>query len=626
MKLGSALLLYSCLAWTQAQEPESRFGLVISTLEEIVKNIDSESKRETAAFTQFKAWCSAEIEGLSSGSVKAKENSEKAFVQLRELTASISALETGIASLEGDVKELQDTQDQMSSIREEEASKYNEEVDLNAESARTVDKALSKIGAKSSFLQRQSLEPDSGYVMGLLRGIKEKLNQTRSELDLTEEAKRKTHSSLFKAKKEQLSLLQAEVLEKTRLLQQAKVQLVEAQRIHDEEQESGKEMIRMQAETNEKCDAKDGEYKLRQDDKKKEREAIVEAVSLLKQEEAGGENAAGATFFLQMSSKHRMSEDRKDSIRDAVALMQQQTADKAQGMGKAAEAVLQLVEAIQGHQAEDTKRKQFCEFQLDGSQDTKAKLQGEVARLKARQAYLSSEVTSLTSEVEGLKKDAAKFTDRLSQLEEVRSKEQDSYKASSRDRGLTLKVVKKAKSIVEGFYKSKDLTAFSQEDASPPKVTWKLGSSRNGNLGSSVIAMLDTIVEDFQKEQKDADAAEEKAEEELAKVRSETKSLFDKKLEHVSKLLQEKARDAEELTQVKADAELTTSSLTATEDALVKLGKDCTKLMADYEKVAKERRKQILQLQDVADILSGATVGARTGLKVGLLELQSLEA
>lgn len=38
---------------------------------------------------------------------------------------------------------------------------------------------------------------------------------------------------------------------------------------------------------------------------------------------------------------------------------------------------------------------------------------------QARQAYLSSEVTSLALEVEGLKKDAAKFTDRLSQLEEA---------------------------------------------------------------------------------------------------------------------------------------------------------------------------------------------------------------
>lgn len=117
-------------------------------------------------------------------------------------------------------------------------------------------------------------------------------------------------------------------------------------------------------------------------------------------------------------------------------------------------------------------------------------------------------------------KHALRFPPFLAEVLQVWSKEQDSYKASSRDRGLTLKVVKKAKSIVEGFYKSKDLTAFSQEDASPPKVTWKLGSSRNGNLGSSVIAMLDTIVEDFQKEQKDADAAEEKAEEELAKVRA----------------------------------------------------------------------------------------------------------
>ncbi len=72
---------------------------------------------------------------------------------------------------------------------------------------------------------------------------------------------------------------------------------------------------------------------------------------------------------------------------------------------------------------------------------------------------------------------------------------------------------------MEGFYKSKDPTSFSQEDASPPKVPWKLGSSRNGNLGSSVIAMLDTIVDDFGKEQQDADKAEEKAEEELAQAR-----------------------------------------------------------------------------------------------------------
>ncbi|CAJ1362399.1 unnamed protein product [Effrenium voratum] len=300
MKFRSLLLTLGCVARAEVAEPESRFGLVISTLEDIVKNVDNQSAREKTAFDKFQAWCTEEITGLSTGAEKAKANSEKAFVNLRELTASISTLEHGLASLSADVKELQDAQDQINTIREEETSKYAEEVELNTQSAQTVSSALSKVSSsKSAFLQRQSLEPDSGYVVGLLRGIQERLNQTRSELDQTEEAKSKTHSTLARAKKEQESLLQAEVLEKQRLLQQAKLELVEAQRIYDEEQESSEAMTKMKAETKDKCYMKTIEYSMRKEDQQKEREAIASAVTTLKQEESGGKNAAGATSFLQ---------------------------------------------------------------------------------------------------------------------------------------------------------------------------------------------------------------------------------------------------------------------------------------------------------------------------------------
>ncbi|CAJ1382578.1 unnamed protein product [Effrenium voratum] len=328
-----------------------------------------------------------------------------------------------------------------------------------------------------------------------------------------------------------------------------------------------------------------------------------------------------------MNSAHKTrSDDKRDTVRNAVALMQHQTRAKAAGMGKAAEAVLGLIDAIKSHQAEDSKRKRFCEAQLGSNEDAKAKLQGELTRLKARQDFLGSEVGTLGTQVEDLKKEAQDFTDRLSKLEEVRSKEKESYDASSRDRALTIKVVKKAKAILEGFYNSKDATALAEVNASPKKApdTWQLGSSRNGNLGSSVIAMLDTIVWDFQKEQSDAEKAEENAEAELEKVREDTKTLFDKKLEHVSKLLQEKARDAQELSQVKADVELKGTSLAATEDTLAKLGEDCTQLLAGFDKTLADRQKQIYQLKDVAEILGGATVGTRTGVRAGLLELQSL--
>ena len=60
-----------------------------------------------------------------------------------------------------------------------------------------------------------------------------------------------------------------------------------------------------------------------------------------------------------------------------------------------------------------------CHFPLQTSFSLQP---GPASISQARQDYLTSEVSSLTTEVEALKKDAATFTDRLSQLEEVPNK------------------------------------------------------------------------------------------------------------------------------------------------------------------------------------------------------------
>jgi len=639
MKLAAILAVLCAHAGAEvlgAEKPDSKFGLVISTLEAIVTSIDNETKREATAFEKFEAWCKSETDGLTTSAEAASSNSEKAFVSLRELTASISTLEHSITSLTTDIKMLQDTQDQMTSIREEESSKYNEEVELNTQSAKSVEGALSKLSAGTSFLQRRADEPDKGYVVGLLKGIQDRLTKTRTELDQTEKAKTLTHKSLFSAKKDQATILQNEVLQKSRLLAQSKLDLVEAQRVHDEEKESSAEMMQMVADTKEDCSSKASEFEVRKEDQQKERAALVEATAVLKEEESDNT----ATNFLQVASEsNAKGEEKEDALRRAVALMQHQTHDKAEGMGKAAEAVLGLVDAIQSHQEEDAKRKDFCEIQMGNNKDSKAKIEGDLVRLKAREAFLESEVGTTSKEVEELKAEAKTFTDRLKKLEVARAKEKASYKESTKDRELTVQVVKKAKGIVESFYQTKDPQGLVQvhdhkvdasdepkkEKKAPPE-TWTLGSSRKGGLGQSVIAMLDTIMWDFQKEQKDAEKAEKKADDSLDKIREDTTKLFDKKLAHVSRLLQEKARNAEELTQVKADSDLKTTALTATSGALSKLEKECTDLLANFQKVEKERKRQIWQLKDVADILSGATVGARTGVTAGLLALESLQA
>eukprot|EP00439_Symbiodinium_sp_Y106_P050581 s213_g6.t1 len=547
-------------------------------------------------------------EGLTTSAEAASSNSEKAFVSLRELTASISTLEHSITSLTTDIKMLQDTQDQMTSIREEESSKYQEEVELNTQSAKSVEGALSKLSAGTSFLQRRADEPDKGYVVGLLKGIQDRLTKTRTELDQTEKAKTLTHKSLFSAKKDQATILQNEVLQKSHLLAQSKLDLVEAQRVHDEEKdryeffESSAEMMQMVADTKEDCSSKASEFEVRKEDQQKERAALVEATAVLKEEESDNT----ATNFLQVASEsNAKGEEKEDALRRAVALMQHQTHDKAEGMGKAAEAVLGLVDAIQSHQEEDAKRKDFCEIQMGNNKDSKAKIEGDLVRLKAREAFLESEVGTTSKEVEELKAEAKTFTDRLKKLEE-----------STKDRELTVQVVKKAKGIVESFYQTKDPQGLVQ--VHDHKVDASDEPKKDQPLGQYLCLSR----WDFQKEQKDAEKAEKKADDSLDKIREDTTKLFDKKLAHVSRLLQEKARNAEELTQVKADSDLKTTALTATSGALSKLEKECTDLLANFQKVEKERKRQIWQLKDVADILSGATVGARTGVTAGLLALE----
>ncbi|CAE7211050.1 unnamed protein product [Symbiodinium sp. CCMP2592] len=198
-------------------------------------------------------------------------------------------------------------------------------------------------------------EPDKGYVVGLLKGIQDRLTKTRTELDQTEKAKTLTHKSLFSAKKDQATILQNEVLQKSRLLAQSKLDLVEAQRVHDEEKESSTEMMQMVADTKEDCSSKASEFKVRKEDQQKERAALVEATAVLKEEESD----STATNFLQVASEsNAKGEEKEDALRRAVALMQHQTQEKAEGMGNAAEAVLGLVDAIQSHQEEDGKR--FC--------------------------------------------------------------------------------------------------------------------------------------------------------------------------------------------------------------------------------------------------------------------------
>lgn len=624
----------------------SQFDLVIETMQDIVTNVDKETAREATALKGFKEWCKKEIDSLGASTKAAKEQVEKAVVTIREETATVAGLEATENKLKKQAKELQDTVDQMTNIYEEETAKYNEEAELNSASARTVGKALTSLesGKNSAFLQQRSESSSSpDYVIGVMKGIKENLAKTRKELDADQATRKKQFTELSKKKRAQMGTVQDEIAEKGKLLSASRLKLVQAQSVYDSEKGSDVEMKQTADDAVKLCEKKELEFETRTKDRAEEKKQLKQTIDTLKaavgkkgeekKEEKEGEKAA---FFLQVVSKHDHKAEAKEeklrrfrAAKKEAKLIMQQTKSKGDGLDKAAEAVGKLMEAIKKSQKEDAKRRDFCKSQTATEEGNKVIADGLVVRLKSRIGFLESEIKELKTEAEALGEDAKGFEEKLKSLQKIRFTERAAYQEAHKERELTMKVLEKAKSIVANFYESTDQTKseFFQVDESPskPPPLWNAGSSRQEDLGGAVVQLLESLELGFVKEQKDADEEFEKAQTESADLEKDSQAVFDRKKQQESSLLQVVASNSVELAQVKADAESNVKAKTAAEEMLKKLDKDCTDLLTNYDATYKERQNQLYGLQDVAEILGGASLGSN-GLKKGLLQLKALKA
>mmetsp|Transcript_16771 Transcript_16771/g.29410 ORF Transcript_16771/g.29410 Transcript_16771/m.29410 type:complete len:666 (+) Transcript_16771:81-2078(+) len=657
-------LLFLSAAWVLAEEPAkeekkdetakeekpakpgSQFDLVIETMQDIIVNVDKEGAREEEALKDFKAWCKKEVESLSASTTLAKQQVEKAIVTIREETATIAGLEAVTFKLKAQEKELQDGIDQMTNIYNDETEKYNEEVELNSASTRTVLKALTQLenSKKGVFLQQRQSTSSPDYVIGVLKGIKDNLDKTRKELDADQASRKKQFNELSVKKREQMGTVSDEAGEKGKQLAASKLKLVQAQSVYDGEKGSDVEMQKTADDAVELCEKKALEFSVRQEDRANEKKQLNQTILTLKtaiaadnEGEKKDEDKKEATSFLQVVSKHdqkaQAKEEKQRRLRAAkreVKLIMQQRKEKGDGLNKAAEAVQKLMTSIKESQKLDETRKKYCKSQKTEEQGNKIVAEGQTVRLKSRIGFLEADIVQQKKEAAVLSEEADGFEGKLNDLRKSLFAEKNSYLEAKKERELTMKVLKKAKSIVGNFYGSTDNTksAFFQVDvsqAAAPPALWDPGSSRQEALGSAVTHLLDALALGFEKEQKDADKEWEEAEEKADALDKDSQAVFDRKKQQESALLQQVASSSVELSQVKADAELQEKSFKSAVEMIAKLDKDCADLLANFDAVYKERQNQLYGLQDVAEILGGASI-ATNGLKRGLLQLKALKA
>eukprot|EP00386_Alphamonas_edax_P012739 GDKI01039594.1.p1 GENE.GDKI01039594.1~~GDKI01039594.1.p1 ORF type:complete len:524 (-),score=195.60 GDKI01039594.1:166-1686(-) len=269
------------------------------------------------------------------------------------------------------------------------------------------------------------------------------------------------------------------------------------------------------------------------------------------------------------------------------------------------ETLMKIKDTLAGEQLDDTTKLKTCTDQLDKA---KAKLEYSTSE----HAKIASEYTQEYRELQDAISDAVTYEKQLhakkaafDQAVHVRQEEKTNYDRQTRDRTLALKVVQSAKTVLEKYYALKDTSASTAE-----------GTVRHTAQTAPVMQSLDYVSEKIKQEQVDADKEEKQDLADFDKLQT----AFLKENDQLHNMFVDKtvfkAGQGTKVGHMKADTDAAQQLLEAAKASLSAVEGGCQPTMEGYEERQKKRKIEIDSLQDAWEILSGSTVGARTGVSV----------
>merc|ERR1719424_809696 len=198
--------------------------MVIETLRDILQSVVNEETQETILHGKYMAWCKTEWGNIADDLKDTRTDLSNAMVLSQEQVSTIDSLKFFISKSTKEIEETKDGVAQAVSLRTEENEKYTEEFQFNTQSLRQIELAIkhvSKVNKQGGFLQNGVIKKmqlnvpgESNYVMGIMKGIEDKLIKSRTSMKSTEAEQVKMHDQLMAIKGAALKALSDQLAEK----------------------------------------------------------------------------------------------------------------------------------------------------------------------------------------------------------------------------------------------------------------------------------------------------------------------------------------------------------------------------------------------------------------------------
>jgi hypothetical protein len=364
------------------------------------------------------------------------------------------------------------------------------------------------------------------------------------------------------------------------------------------------------------CADKEKEWAAVSKERQAELLAIADTITMLNSDEAlelfkKTLPSAAASFMQVTASAAALRTRALETIRavhvpsrhlDLIALaLHGKTSDFSKVIGM----IDEMVSVLKAEQKDDNEKKEYCEAEIDKTEDTIKGLELDVKDAEAAIADAKETLATVDKEMEALVAGLATLDQAVAAATEQRKKENAAFKDLRASNTAAMDLIEMAKKRLNKFYNPKLAlisTSFLQIKAHvQPALVQKSGEEAGG-----VIAMMDSLVAELEKETTIAETDEKDAQSDYEKFMGDSKSM---RAEN-SKILEDKgAAKADAIGALETHGEnsdVASKKLKGAEATLGVLHEDCDWLLANYDSRKEARADEVEGLGKAKAVLSGA--------------------
>jgi hypothetical protein len=630
---------------------------VVTMLQKIQKKVEAEGEAETELHEKYMCFCKTnkadKTQAISDGEAKL----ESLAAGLESAKGEKTQLESDLTSHKSDREAAKQALAEATSMRENEAKAFagvKAEAETNikamAKAVAAVEKgtgaaflqADEKVAQKLhdlvadrdessskeevlAFLNGEDSSAGSGEIVGVLKQLGDEMKKDLADATATEEAAIVSFNELTAAKQEEIATLTQAIEDKISRIGTTGLSIEDMKnQLHDTAKAKADDE-KFLADLNSDCAKKEKEWDAVCESRQGELLALADTITMLNSDEAlelfkKTLPSASASFLQLTVSTSSMKAEALKLLRAAqqhrrplkIDLITLAMHGKSADFSKVLGMIDEMVGVLKTEQKDDDDKKEYCNVELDETED---RMKGHMQLIKDTEASIADAketVETLSNEIKATQIAVAGLDAAVAQATAQRKKENAAFKDLRSGNVAAKDLIEMAKKRLNKFYNPKLALIQAPGAASFLQVRSKVAEApalvqKKGEEAGGVIAMMDTLAADLEKETTIAETDEKDAQADYEKFMADSKTMRADSSKNIQDKESAKADSINALQQHEDDLEGAFTKLKGTNDQLKILHQDCDWLLGEYDARKEARADEIDSLGKAKAVLSGAS-------------------